>query len=341
MKKQLLPLKKNVYKTALHVHTQVSDGELTPEELRDYYKKHGYSVVAYTDHEVLVEHTDLAQDDFLPITSYEISINAKQKVDCYDYTKTYHLNIYLPDPHAKTHFAFTPSTVWGNAVNYINDEIAKINYNREYSIDCVNDVIKRTNEIGGFVSYNHPFWSLQDRTDYIDMKGVWGIEVYNHGGFDVGYYESYYPLDELLRQGVRVLPLAVDDSHNYQQSCGGWAMVMADNLTYDEVFNALKKGDMYSSNGPEIKDIYLEDGYVYVKTSKVKQITLTTDRRFVRTIHASDDNGIDYAKFYIGDYLDKTVEHNVDKDKAYIRIFVTGFDGSTAWSRAYFYDELV
>ena len=50
----LLPTSGNLYKTNLHCHTNVSDGRLSPAEVKELYMAHGYSIVAYTDHEVLI-----------------------------------------------------------------------------------------------------------------------------------------------------------------------------------------------------------------------------------------------------------------------------------------------
>ena len=100
---------------------------------------------------------------------------------------------------------------------------------------------------------------MQTEADYLGIKDCWGIEVYNHGSIVGGWVESPLPFDTMLKMGKRIFPLAVDDSHSIYSACGGWLMVSADNLEYGEVFNALKKGDFYSSTGPEIKDIYFED----------------------------------------------------------------------------------
>lgn len=69
MKKYLLPEKGNFYKANLHAHSTVSDGHFTPKELKNLYKNKGYSILAYTDHELLVDHSDLNDDEFLAITS--------------------------------------------------------------------------------------------------------------------------------------------------------------------------------------------------------------------------------------------------------------------------------
>ena len=53
MRKYLLPKDGTFYKANLHCHSTVSDGALTPEELKKAYMAEGYSIIAYTDHNVL------------------------------------------------------------------------------------------------------------------------------------------------------------------------------------------------------------------------------------------------------------------------------------------------
>ena len=72
--KHLLP-PVNYYKANFHSHTTVSDGKLTPQELRDAYREKGYSILAITDHSVMVQHQHLNQPDFLLLTGVEININ--------------------------------------------------------------------------------------------------------------------------------------------------------------------------------------------------------------------------------------------------------------------------
>ena len=75
MRKYLLPEKGNFYKANLHCHSNISDGSMSPQELKNVYKSNGYSVLAYTDHDVLIPHPELADEDFLPLNSYEMEIN--------------------------------------------------------------------------------------------------------------------------------------------------------------------------------------------------------------------------------------------------------------------------
>ena len=70
MIKCLIPKERQFYKANMHAHTVICDGRLTSEEMKRIYKSKGYSILAYTDHEVMVSHPELADEDFLPINSY-------------------------------------------------------------------------------------------------------------------------------------------------------------------------------------------------------------------------------------------------------------------------------
>ena len=65
MKKYLLPREGKFYKANMHCHTNISDGKMTPEEVKTAYKKNGYSIVAYTDHEIMMPHYELRDEEFL------------------------------------------------------------------------------------------------------------------------------------------------------------------------------------------------------------------------------------------------------------------------------------
>ena len=65
MKKFFFPTcGKTAYKANLHCHTTFSDGRLTPENVKREYMARGYSIVAYTDHEIPFVHSDLKDKDF-------------------------------------------------------------------------------------------------------------------------------------------------------------------------------------------------------------------------------------------------------------------------------------
>ena len=45
MRTYLFPEEGAFYKANLHSHTTISDGRLSPREMRDLYRDHGYSIL--------------------------------------------------------------------------------------------------------------------------------------------------------------------------------------------------------------------------------------------------------------------------------------------------------
>ena len=76
MKKYLIPETGQFYKANLHCHTTISDGSMTPEQVKQHYLCHGYSIIAFTDHCVLIPHPELKDDHFLPLNGFETEIIA-------------------------------------------------------------------------------------------------------------------------------------------------------------------------------------------------------------------------------------------------------------------------
>ncbi len=338
MRKFLLPEGGKFYKANLHMHTTVSDGGMTPEEVKREYLKRGYSIVAYTDHEVLVPHNELTDDEFLAITSYEIATNSFVTPKDFNYEQTYHINLYSLDKNKSVSPVFTMSRLWPpHSVSYMSEEAKAVEWERHYSTDSINALIKKANEEGFIVSYNHPNWSLQNYSDYAALEGVWAVEWYNTGCARAGYPDTMQPIDDLCRQGKFVMPVATDDAHADASSLhdcfGGFVMVKADKLEYDTVMNALIRGDFYSSVGPEIKELYLEDGVLHVKTSPVNTLEIITERRkrWRRTAEGCTDWTVDLSQYFAdSDEVMERTDWN-----AYFRISVIDGEGNQAHTRAY------
>ena len=337
MRKYLLPCTGTFYKACLHIHTNISDGEMSPEEIKKAYMEKGYSVVAFTDHEVMVPHPELTDDNFVALTATEISIN--QRYDCdFCYTKAYHLNIFSPDENKNCFNTFDRSKIWlKHSLRFITPDQMDVCFDRVYTDACVNEIIEKANGEGCLVSYNHPIWSLQDYTDYINLKKLWGIEVYNNVCAKDGFLDSVKPLDDLLRKGEQVLPLATDDAHRVQNCFGGFVMINAEELKYDKVFDALRKGDFYASTGPMIYELSIENGVVKIKSSPVAFACVSTDCRCIYSKRA-DDCSLAEISIDINDYLNRV---NEDMKKRYIRITLTDEVGRSAFSRAYFINEIM
>ena len=224
-----------------------------------------------------------------------------------------------------------------HSFGYITPEQDAKQYLRTYSVEDMNRVIRMAKDEGCLVSYNHPVWSLQDRSDYIGLEGLWGIELYNTGCARNGYFDTAMPFDELLREGKRVLPLATDDAHLLRDCFGGFVMINARSLEYGEIFSALKRGDFYASCGPEFYEISIDGSIVTVKTSPVSFVGLSTDTRQLYS-KRSEGEPITEVSFDIDWYL--SLKNDGINKHRYIRITLQDEQGRYAYSPAYFAEEL-
>lgn len=338
MKYFLLPEKGKFYKTNLHTHTYVSDGKYLPEEVKAKYKAHGYSIVAFSDHEVLVPHLDLNDEDFLALTSYEIAIRDANK-NGHQAMRAYHLNLFAKNPNARISGCFTENSIWlERSHQYVAPEMKGQNIKREYSVEGINSLIKIANQEGFLVSYNHPSWSLQNYSDYAGLNGLWGVECYNTGCVIEGYPDTTQPLDDLLRQGKKVFPLATDDSHGDEDLFGGYVMIKAEKLEYNTIMDALERGDFYASVAPEIRELILEDGILKIHTSPAREIIITTERR---CNYRKCENGklLEYVEFDLNNFFEVS-RNNANSDyHPYFRVTVLDDEGKPAYTRAFFVSE--
>lgn len=340
MKQNLLPDKGRFYKANLHMHTTVSDGNMTPEEVKRAYLAAGYSVVAYSDHEVLVPHTELNDADFLALTAFEIAINQPPHPGGYPYMKTYHLNMIAPSAQAVISRCFGEAYVFPpHAHAFVTDAMRQYGEERRYDTEFVNRMIAMAREDGFLVSLNHPFWSLQNYPDYAGLRGLWGVECYNTGCVRSGYPDHTQPLDDLLRQGESVFPLATDDAHSPEDCFGGYVMIKAEQLSEESILGALRNGDFYASTGPEIRALWMEEGVLCVRTSSASRITVSTERREAFSVCAENGFPRYGADFDLREYLE--ISRRVPgESQPYFRVTVEDGAGHQAWSRAYFVKEM-
>ena len=338
----LLPKDGSFYKANLHTHTTCSDGSKTPAEIKDIYKAHGYSVVAYTDHDIMIDHSDLDDADFLAITSYEVETNAPDVGNSWLTTPCYHLNFYSPIPNQTDYVCPNPRYTFANAPALAAKQSHyKGDYVRRYSVEGQNEMIAEARAKGYLVSYNHPDWSIQSYPDYIGLEGVTAVEVYNTGCVVAGWVldQGDHVLDHFLKAGKRVYPIATDDCHGDHDMCVGHVRFKAQELSYDAIMSAYARGDFYASWGPEIEELYLEDGILKVKlpaTSHAVRVEVHTVGRWAARKCGKD---MTYAEFDLRGYINEIKQSGFPLDRAYFRLVVTDEQGDRALTRGYFLDE--
>lgn len=316
----LLPKEGKFYKANLHNHTTVSDGAFTPEKIKEEYMKAGYSVVAYSDHNVFVSQSHLTDKGFLALDSFEFTIY-EPVTSNFNFVKALHINFIDTDPSyepEKKKVAITPLPAYGD-------------------FPAINSYIAKLNELGFISFYNHPYWSLENYNDFKDLEGLWGFEIYNHGCEVVclnGYARQSY--DELLRRGKgNLFCVMTDDNHNhspiespYWDSFGGFTMIKSESLDYLSISKALKRGDFYCSMGPEFTSLYIDsDKMLHIECSPVSAIFLTTAHRKTICKLASNGSSVSFADF------------KLDGDEGYFRITIKTNDGKYAESNAFFLSD--
>ncbi|MBE6701021.1 MAG: hypothetical protein E7582_03935 [Ruminococcaceae bacterium] len=328
MKKYLFNPDKKFFKANLHSHSTVSDGKYTPEELKKIYMDKGYSVFAYTDHEVFVPHNELSDENFLALNGYEYELieEKSEEKPTNRVRKACHLCLIAKESDVTRQVCWH-GRVWGNALQILD----KLDYDREnppyipvYSGEGITDVIQTAKKAGFFVTYNHPAWSLEDMADIAECHGMDALEIYNTNTAIRGW-EAYCPYiyESMVRRGERIGCIAADDCHRDEHFFGGFTMISASDLNYRTITKALEDGDYYASTGPEIKELYFEDGRIYVKTNMPITIKANYGSRYAEMHHEVSETSFP-----------------VREDDIFVRITLIDEKGKCANTRAYFIDEL-
>ena len=331
MRHYLLPETGNFYKVNMHCHTNLSDGDMTPEEVKAHYKANGYSAVAFTDHDLFIPHNDLSDDEFIALGGYEMEVDEKYRP--WKATRTCHMCFVALDPAMDTPVCWNEEYVFPKCKH--NIPLVKTNpseppYVRSYTPECVSDMMKKGRESGFFVTYNHPVWSLESYPEYHAYSGMHALEIMNYGCIVAGYPEyNDHAYDDLLRRGQRIYAVAGDDNHGNYDVCGTYTVLKAPRLGYKELADALVNGHLYASEGPEIKELYVEDGAVFIKTSDAASIAFSCDIRHASWRAAKPGESLGSATF------------RLPEDISYFRLTVTDASGKKAYTNAYFLDEII
>lgn len=329
--KILLDDKKGYFKANMHCHTTCSDGKLTPEEIKEAYKARGYSIVAYTDHEHVIDQSHLTDESFLALVGCEAAIKEIPTDSTLknQQMKVCHLSFFALNPK-------DPITPCYNSVadHFVTDAARGRftpdgEYKRSYTHKGISDMIKRAHDMGYLVSYNHPSWSLENSFDYLGYAGIDFVEIYNTGCVKEGHVDDERVFEDMLLDGRKVFCIAGDDNHNKtplgspaSDSFGGYIMINEEKLEYSAVMKALWQGRFYVSTGAEILSITKDEDQVTIKVADATSIHMRTSGRRCKSAFAEDDIALTEATF------------TLDPSDKYFRFKIIGKNG-IAYSQAY------
>lgn len=333
--KYLISSQKKQYKANLHCHSTLSDGRLTPTELKNAYRKNGYSVLAITDHCVPHDHSALTEKDFLMFTGYEAHIRADEKFNAY--ASEIHMNLLAKESGNTTIIGYDPRfSKFMPVEEYERLRHAGPTRPREYTVEYINEFMAAARESGYIVSYNHPWWSLEDEERIMSYTGIDSLEIDNSGSeLSSGLEHAELLYDRMLRRGMRIGCHSADDNHNVLpfgdpkcDSFHSYTMILADRLDYKSVADALENKEYYASAGPRIYELCVTDGErVSVRCSPASKIILNVGSKAPKSIICPDGETVCEAEFPL------------DAFARYVRITVQDEKGKKAVSRGFFPDK--
>ncbi len=253
------------YKGNTHLHTTRSDGGMTYAEVTGLYASAGYDFLFATDHWVASDVAQLAPNN---------------------------------------------SLLWLDGIELDGrDETGAL-----YHVACLGKVEGIVREMGfaaalraardqaALLILAHPQWTGNSFDDALRWSFD-GVEVYNHvcrwlnGKGDGGAYWN-----AMLQHNPGTLALAVDDAHlrpEHPGWNGGWIVVNAAERTPERIPAAIRRGDYYSSCGPQFHSITFDGTHVEMETSPVQFIRLVGPAYWGQRLGSFDAQRLTGARFAV------------------------------------------
>jgi len=282
------------YKGNTHVHSTASDGGKNFKELAELYSSAGYDFLFRTDHWVVSDvEKDTAHYPLLWLDGVELDGN--------DHTGAYFHVVCL-----------------GRVKDISRDNGFKAG-------------LLSAQQQGAITILAHPHWCDNSMDDCVRYPFA-GVEVYNHVcRWLNGKSDGLVHWTAALNHNPDVLAFAVDDAHlrpEHPGWNGGWIMINAGECTRPAVINAIRRGNFYSSCGPEIRSISLDGDELHITMSPVK---------FAR-IAGEGSNGSRTGSF--DGELITSASFSIPAGWRYAYLEVEDRDGRRAWTKNLFVSNI-
>ena len=279
----------NWYKVGLHIHTTLSDGRKSPEDVIRLYRENGYDAIALTDHWRYGE--GRREEGLLILSGCE----------------------YNDPEHDGT-------------VGVMHIVGVGMERNPDLTVGTPHtQVVEEIRACGGLPILAHPAWSMNTLADAQALPGIVHTEVYNavsEAHESLRAYSEFF-VDMCANAGICYGILATDDTHYFDGSdeCKGWVMVRAAECTREAIIKALREGDYYASQGPELY-VTREDNRFTVECSPCVCLSVLSNLAWTagRTVRGEDVTGHVYE---------------CRPEEKWIRIQCRDKDGRMAWSNVF------
>lgn len=274
------------YKIGLHIHTTRSDGQVTVEEAARIYKEAGFDAIAVTDHWKYHGADYISDLKILPGCEYNLGAS-------------------------------------DTSVDVMH--IVGVGMDTEPTLSKQNsrqEVIDAINEHGGIAILAHPAWSLNTPEHAEALRGFAATEIYNTVS-DVHQssrpYSGYF-VDLLANRGTAYPLIATDDTHYYDgtDETKSYIMVKAISCEKNDLLDAIRNGDFYATQGPELH-IRREEDKIIADCSPCAKIDFLSNAAW----------GPD--RITRGEALTHA-EYKIKPHDKWVRVEVCDADGNYAWS---------
>ena len=277
------------YKLGLHIHSTLSDGKKTPEQIAEIYKNCGYDAIALTDH---WNYGEACEINGMPVISgCEYNLGVAETIE------------------GVMHIV---------GLGMKKDPMIEKDADRQSVIDSIIAV-------GGIPVLAHPAWSLNSVDDAARLHGFVATEIYNavsEAHESLRPYSDYF-VDLCANAGIYYGLLATDDAHFYDgsDSCRGFVMVRCDELEQNALMDAIRRGDYYASQGPELT-VDRQGNKLVIDTSPCEYIGTISNLSWARG-RVLRESGATHLEYEFKEY------------EKWVRVEVCDKDGRKAWSNIF------
>ena len=287
-----------VFRASLHNHSTSSDGTFTIPQLATHYRDAGYDVFSISDHDVSNDITGIEIPGITILSGVEL------------------------------HPLGPRGILWHILALGVPGDFKAKGYSSG------SEAVKAAKDVGALVYCAHPAWCGLHTEEILELGTIDGIEIFNAGARLCKRATSDEIWDELLQAENRPCrALGVDDCHDWTAFALGWTMIAAENRSPEAIYDALRNGRFYATEGPEFHSIEFKGGHFRATFSPAETAVLVSN--FAQGYCAASPG------FPMIGCKGKTItEIDVDVSAfskgSYIRCQISSPDGYQAWTQPYF-----
>ncbi len=301
------------YKAQLHTHTTCSDGKLTPEELIKEYQKRGFVFLAITDHDCITD-----------IDIYKEKVRGQEMV-----------------------LIKGEEMTWPKPVRPFGYHINRLFVGEKIKRKDLQTSIDETEQTGGVIIINHPGFLGSLGTQQwlpeklLEVNNYSFLEVINHHTDTEVNLQYWHALLKKYGPDEPIWGMAGDDCHTIDEIGLNFIMVGVTEVSEEGLKNALKRGNFYLTQGPEVK-FGIVDGAVYTRiiNDKSQRNDNSCIEKNVYKVCFIDADFRVLSKTTINISSQQEARYRPDGSEGFIRIEVEErVTGQKAWSQPFWLIE--